>query len=177
MKKFSFKDNKLLIVVGTLSVITLMAVIYAAFTGQLTINGTANVRDSKWDIHIVEEGQLDPTNITGSAKVLTKPTASTNSISDFALSLTTPGDSISFTFDVVNDGNYNAKITSIDIDTSECTGTDSVSNTNVCSHIHYYLNYDSGASVQVGDTLYAKETNTMKVTLTYDSFNLFPFLS
>lgn len=149
-----------------LSLVIVLALVYAGFTGQLEINGNAVNRQSKWDIHFENLSNITTTH---TAKALTQPRiSSATSISDYNVSLTTPGDSISFTFDVVNAGNYNAKITSIDIDTPECTGTDSVSNTNVCSHIHYYLNYDSGASVQVGDTLYAKETNKMKVTLIYD---------
>ena len=149
-----------------LSLVIVLALVYAGFTGQLEINGNAVNRQSKWDIHFENLSNITTTH---TAKALTQPRiSSSTSISDYNVSLTTPGDSISFTFDVINDGNYNAKITSIDIDTPECTGTDSVSNTNVCSHIHYYLNYDSGASVQVGDMLYAKETNKMKVTLIYD---------
>ena len=38
----------------------------------------------------------------------------------------------------------------------------------MCGNLSYTLTYEGGASVQTGDTLYAKETNTMKVTLTYD---------
>ncbi len=118
------------------------------------------------DIHFEN---LSTITTTHTAKALTQPRlASSTSIEDYSVSTTTSGDSISFTFDVVNEGNYNAKITSVSIGTPECTGTDSVSNSNVCGHLTYTLTYDNGASVQINDLVYAKETVTMKVTLTYD---------
>ena len=147
--------------------IILVTLVYAVFTGQLNIsNGSGVGRISKWDVHFEH---LSTITTTHTAKVLTQPRlASGASIEDYSVSVTSPGDTISFTVDVVNDGNYNAELTSVSVGTPSCTGTDATSNTNVCNHLHYSLTYDSGASVQVGDTLYAKETNTMKVTLTYD---------
>ncbi len=147
--------------------IILVTLVYAAFTGQLNIsNGSGVGRISKWDVHFEH---LSTISTIHTAKVLTQPRlASGASIDNYSVSVTSPGDTISFTVDVVNEGNYNAVLTSVSVGTPSCTGTDATSNTNVCNHLHYSLTYDNGATVQVGDTLYAKETNTMKVTLTYD---------
>ena len=179
MKKFSFKDNKLLIAISSLSVITLIVIIYAAFTGQLNINGTANVRDSKWDIHIVESGQLEPSNtLSSSAKVLTKPTASNLSISDFNLSLTTPGDYIEYTFHVVNDGDYDATLSDLDKAGVTCTANGSTSDSEavkVCEKLEYTLKYDNGSDVAEGDTILSKQTQTMVLTIKYQEFDD-PFL-
>ena len=153
-------------IVGALSIVMLIGLIYAAFTGQLNIAGSGVSRISKWDIHFEN---LSTITTSHTAKVLAQPRlASGTSIVDYSVSVTSPGDTISFTVDVVNEGNYNAEITSVSVSTPSCSGDDSTSNNNVCNHLHYSLTYDSGASVQVGDTLYAKETNKMKVTLTYD---------
>ena len=169
------KNNKLLIAIGTLSVIILMAIIYAAFTGQLNINGTANVRDSKWDIHIVESGQLEPSNtLSSSAKVLTKPTVSGLSISDFALSLTTPGDYIEYTFHVINDGDYDAILSDLDKAGVTCTANGSTSDpeaVKVCDKLEYTLKYDGGADVTEGDTILSKQTQTMVLTIKYQEFD------
>ena len=175
MKKLSFKNNKLPITIGTLSVITLMAIIYAVFTGTLNINGTANVRDSKWDIHIVESGQLEPSNtLSSSAKVLTKPTASGLSISNFNLSLTTPGDYIEYTFHVVNEGDYDATLTDLDKTGIVCTANGSTSDpeaVKVCDKLEYTLKYAGGADVAEGDTLLSKQTQTMVLKIKYQDFN------
>ena len=169
------KNNKIAIAIGTLSVITLMAIIYAAFTGQLNINGTANVRDSVWDIHIVESGQLEPSNtLSSSAKVLTKPTVSGLSISDFNLSLTTPGDYIEYTFHVINDGDYDATLTDLDKDGVVCTANGSTSDPEaikVCNKLEYTLKYDNGSDVAEGDTLLSKQTQTMVLKIKYQEFN------
>ena len=169
------KNNKLLIAIGSLSVITLMAIIYAAFTGQLNINGTANVRDSVWDIHIVESGQLEPSNtLSSSAKVLTKPTVSGLSISDFNLSLTTPGDYIEYTFHVVNDGDYDATLSDLDKDGVVCTANGSTSDpeaVKVCNKLEYTLKYEGGADVAEGDTILSKQTQTMVLKIKYQDFN------
>ncbi len=164
------RNNYKMYIIGSiiLSVIALTGLIYAAFTGQLNIRGTSVNRHSKWDVHFEN---LSTITTTHTAKVLDNKEPKIGddllSITDYDVSLTTPGDSISFTFDVVNEGNYNAKITAINIDTPECTGSDETSNNNVCNNITYTLTQASGSSVNVNDVIYAKDHLTLKVTLTY----------
>ena len=167
-----YSKNRMKIMIGAftgLGVILLVTLIYAAFTRQLNISGTSVNRKSKFDIHFEE---LSTITTTGTAKALTQPRiASPTSIEDYSVSETSPGDTISFTFKVVNDGNYNASISSLSVGTPECSGTDSTSNSNVCSKLTYTLTYENGSSVQTGDILNAKDNVTMKMTLTYQEFN------
>ena len=166
-KRRSF--NVLLAGIVTLSVIVLFALIYAAFTQQLTISGDTTARKSKWDIHFQN---LSNISTYQTAKVLSQPNIKNNdttTIENYSVSVTSPGDYITFTFNVINNGNYDARITSVSLSTPSCTGTDSTSNTNVCNHIHYYLIYDTGATVQTNDVILAKETQTMQVKLEYDN--------
>ena len=152
-----------------LSLVIVLALVYAGFTGELNINGMSVQRSSTWDIYFEN---LSSITTTGSAKVLSQPSLDgPTTIEDYSVSTTSPGDSISFTFKVVNDGNYNASISSLSIGTPTCTGTDSTSNTNVCGKLSYTLTYENGASVQANDILYAKDYQIMKVTLTYAEFN------
>ncbi len=149
--------------------VIVIALVYAGFTGQLNISSQNVVgRKSNWDIHFEH---LSNVTTNGTAKVLGQPTLDSNdptSVEDYSVSFTSPGDYITFTVDVVNNGNYNASITSVSVPTPQCSSVDTTSAVNMCNHIHYYLTYDNGAAVQVGDTLYAKETNTIKVKLEYD---------
>ena len=161
--------NVLMIAVVTLSLVIIVSLVYAGFTGQLNITGTAVQRTSNWDIHFEN---LSNITTTGSAKVLSQPALDgTTTIEDYSVSTTSPGDTISFTFKVVNDGNYNASISSVSVGTPQCTGTDTTSNTNVCGKLSYTLTYENGATVQTGDVLYAKDYAVMKVTLTYADFS------
>ncbi len=160
-----------IITVGIISfgVVALIGLIYAAFTGQLNITGTSVQRRSTWDIHFENLASI---STTGSAKVLSEPSLNgTTSIDDYSVSTTSPGDKISFTFKVVNDGNYDAEISSINIGTPTCTGTDETSNTNVCNKLTYTLTDENGASINVGDKLLAKDSKVMKVTLLYQNFS------
>ena len=159
----------LMIGVITLSLVIIISLVYAGFTGQLNITGVTTARQSKWDIHFEN---LSSITTTGSAKVLSQPELDgTTTIEDYDATVTSPGDTISFTFRVVNEGNYNASISSVSVGTPQCSGTDSTSNGNVCSKLSYTLTYEGGATVQTGDVLGAKDSITMKITLTYAEFN------
>ena len=168
------KDVKL--VTGAIVIIMIaiiISLVYAVFTGQLNITGSAVNRQSKWDIHFENVSNI---TTTGTAKVLNnhEPVINSNNrteIQDYEVSLTSPKDSISFTFDVVNDGNYNAKITTIDIETPECSSTDTISATNMCNNLTYTLTYDSGATVQTNDIIYVKDKISLKVTLTFNEIS------
>ena len=90
------------------------------------------------------------------------------------MSLTTPGDSVTYKFEVVNDGTFDAKISSVTIPTPVCTGSGEskvTDETNICSNLSYTLTYDdeNNTPVLLNDTLNAGETKNMKLTLTYSA--------
>lgn len=110
-------NHKNAIIGGLLAVVFIMAVGYAAFAQQLTINGTANIT-SNWDVH------FDPSYATGGANAATAivthtgtliggSTASTaptgtltydanNTTATISVSLTQPGDYVTFTLRPTN---------------------------------------------------------------------------
>ena len=171
-----YKRNNMKIMIGAfigLGTIMLVTLIYATFTGQLNINGSAVGRESKWDIHFENVSSI---TTSGTSKVLNshQPVINSNNptqIQDYEVSLTSPSDTISFTFDVVNDGNYNAKITSVNVGTPQCTSTDSVSAVNMCNNLTYSITYASGASIQINDVVNAKDKVSMKVMLTFNDIS------
>ena len=94
-----------------LAVVFVMAVGYAAFAQQLTINGSAEIT-SKWDVHM-EDGSYEPTSTMG-----TNPTGSLTVeegglTATFSVNLTSPGDYMTFTIPVVNKGTIDAKLSGI----------------------------------------------------------------
>ncbi len=99
--------------IKTLSLVALivavlgLTVAFATLSKTLTINGTASVDAAQWDIHF--ENLSEP-KITGAAEVLEAPTLTNDSFMGLNVKLTKPGDSVTYTFDIVNKGTIAAKI-------------------------------------------------------------------
>ena len=150
---------------------------FATFTETLRIEGSATVQTSTWKVKFTN---LSAPTLLGTATVVTAPTINTNdtTISTYDVKLSKPGDSVSYTFDVVNTGTYNAKLTSITIPTPTCTGkaeTESATTdaANVCKHLTYTLTYADGTSLAENDALEASTgVAHMKLTLTYTSHDV-----
>ena len=150
---------------------------FATFTETLKIEGSATVQTSTWKVKFTN---LSSPTLNGTAAVVTAPTINTNdtTISTYDVKLIKPGDSVSYTFDVVNTGTYNAKLTSITIPTPTCTGkaeTESATTdaANVCKHLTYTLTYANGTSLAENDALEASTgVAHMKLTLTYTSHDV-----
>ncbi len=169
----SERQTKILSVIAILLAVGGLSIGFAALSQDLTIGGTADVKGSSWDVHFEN---LQNTATLGDAVVNTAPTiaASTTHIGDFDISLTSPLDSVTYTFDVVNDGTFEAKISSLVIPTPTCTGTaldptqQTADATNVCDNITYTLTYADDTSLNVNDVLAANGgTVSMKLTLAY----------
>ena len=166
-------NNKKFTVTIALVAIALVAVVgigVAAFTTTITVNGTGNVNSSSWEIKFQN---LSAVTKTGTAKVITAPTLTSTHIGDYAVDFTTPGDSVSYTFEVINNGTFDAELSSISLGSPKCTGTGTTANTdatNVCKYVTYTLTYSNGTALATGDKLAAGAKKTLKLTLTYKDF-------
>ncbi len=162
------KDKKLVFgILALLVSIVAVSISYATFTQNLNINGVANVQASNWSVHFAN---LTNGVRNGTAVEQTAPTIKSGqtSIGDYAVTFYSPGDSITYTFDVVNDGDYDAKISVLTKGTPTCTGSDSTSNTNVCNNLEYTLTYTAGGqAVAQNDALRKNETKNMTLVLRY----------
>lgn len=170
--------SKNYVVFGILAlVVSLVAVslAYAGFSQTLNINGTATVKSVSWDVHF---SNLSSPTLVGTAKVTTAPTIKNNSttIGDYAVELYSPGDSITYTFDVENAGNFNAKLTGLTVGTPTCSGPTNAST--VCGYIKYELYDVTGTQKKLtaadNSVVTAKSGSTngkrsYKLVLSYDS--------
>lgn len=147
---------------------------YSAMSTTLNINGTATMQTSKWSIKFAN---LSEPAITGDADVVTAPTLTNTAIQTYSVKLTKPGDSVKYTFDVINGSeDMDAIIGTFTKNTPVCTGSgdnaESDANT-VCSNLVYTLQYSAGSiDVQQGDTLDAGETRSMTLTIGYEGTTL-----
>ena len=170
MNHLKDKDLKIYIMIALAIIVLIVGVGYAFFSTTLIISGRVTTRKSSWSIKFANLSDAILYNTqygsqSGAIEVV-KPEINGNDtvISNFEAIFTNPGDTISYQFDVVNSGTFNAEISSFKLPTPVCTGTGDNATTdakNVCNHLVYTLKF--------GDKLMTQENNTkrMVLTLTY----------
>lgn len=182
------KDRKIkfLSIAALLVAVLGLTIAFAALSQTLTINGSAAVDTASWDIHF-EKTSGKETEVKGAA-TFTEPTLSGTKIENFSATLTKPGDSVTYYFDIVNKGTVDAQIENYDFPTalvdckannnkySYCMNFDfnsdgdinAVDITTYFSLFNYSLKYaDTDKSVTRSDTIYAGETKHMKLIVEY----------
>lgn len=133
-----------------LALIAAIGIVYAAYSQSLTINGAATVKANSWKIKFANLGSA---TLTGEAQELTAPTINTNdtNIGDYSVILSKPGDKIKYTFDIVNEGTFDAITTTLFTPTNlTCTGTGETAEedaANVCKHLKYNFNIPGSAMI------------------------------
>lgn len=142
---------------------------YASFSQILSIDGDATVEKSSWKINF---DNLSSAILTGTAEEVSHPSVSSDGteISSYNVNFTTPGDSVTYTFDVVNSGTFDAVLSSISIPVPVCTGSgENAPNdaSNVCNHLVYSLTYSDDSVIKENDTLSKDTSKSLKLTLTY----------
>ena len=167
------KDDKkvlygLVVLALVLSVVGI-SIGFAAMSTDLTINGSAEVVPASWDIKFKD---LSSPTITGDAEVTTAPTITSDThIGNYAVKLTKPGDSVTYTFKVANDGTIDALLTNFIKATPTFTGTGATAAadaTIVQNNFVYTITYsDDTAITKNTDELDAGDYKTVKLVVGY----------
>ena len=144
-----------------------ITVAYAALTQQLKIEGTATVKASTWDIHFnnMSNGAATGYATLPEAGKLAIENGNTTTISGNIGTLKAPGDSITYTFDIVNAGDINASITNVTTPTLTCKIGENPETT-VCNNLEYSIKYSDGNAISVGDDLAKGATKPVTLTIT-----------
>ena len=166
-----------------------LTVAFAALSQTLTINGSAAVDAASWDIYF-EKTSGKETEVKGAA-TFTEPTLSGTTIENFSATLTKPGDSVTYYFDIVNNGTVDAVVSSYDFSYgyTKCIGiveadagwndckawdldnngtinvNDKAKHMELFDYNIYYV--DGGKKLARKDTLNAGETKHMKLVIEY----------
>ena len=169
MQRGKNKDWKLAMIALLIVSSVAITIGYASFSQILTINGEATVEKSTWKIGFEN---LSSAILVGTAEEVTHPSISSGGtdIGSYNVNFTTPGDSVSYTFDVVNSGTFDAKLSSITIRVPVCTGSGdnaAADAANVCNHLVYTLTYSDGTVINENDTLNKQTSRSLKLTLIY----------
>ena len=141
-----YMKSKKIIMITMCCLICVMAIGYAAFATNLTINGTANIT-STWKVLFTKIEEVSKT----SGVTITKVPTAEGTNATFNVDLKSPGDKIIYKITVANQGTLDAIIN--DITASE-TGSDA---------IEFEI-----SGIKKGDKLAKSATTTFNVTISYD---------
>ena len=143
---------------------------FAAMSTELKIEGQAEVVPATWKIKF---DNVSAATTTGGAIIVKAPTITGGThLGNYDVKLTKPGDSVVYTFDVVNEGTIDAELTSYTFATPTITGTGTNATADaelVQSNLVYTLTYSDGSAIGVNNTLNAGQTKTLKLTIAYAS--------
>jgi len=181
------KDIKIPIIVALVIAIVSLGVAFAAFNSSLFINGNGIIESSKWEI-VFEGLDSEHPDVLGSptipvgtgGTVVTAPTIKNNSteISNFVVTLTSPGDSITYNFKIHNRGDYAASVTSVVKNSGIYLTSDTSKRTselNTLNNIEYKLYYTE-SNLDVGndiekDCLAPGEEELVSLRIVFSSSN------
>ena len=150
------KNRRKNIVLFLFIILCSLGIGYAFLRTELSINGTADFLDARWDIHfaniVVNPNSVELSTGNTAATISTSTTEVT-----YAVTLKEPGDFYEFTVDAVNSGSIDAMIDTI---SSKMGG---VEITTLPAYMEYYVTYSDGISLAPNQYLKAGETETYKV--------------
>ena len=155
----------ILVLVGCIS----SSIVFAAVTSRLKIDGYAYIANAKWSVKFIN---LEDAILSGSTEEIRKPTIQSNStsIGSFDVKFKEPNDSITYYFEIINDGDLNAKLSSITMPIPSCIGSgDNKANDEllVCANLKYQLTYADGSSINVDDELARGTKKKIKLFMQY----------
>ena len=176
------RTKNILLAVLLVAVVTL-TIAYAALTATLTINSQAVVggQDTNWKVKFVKRSasQSAICTATGTAAVTHDATLTDTLISGLVATFKAPGDSVTCTFSVTNEGQIPAKLSSFVLGNTSLTYTGSgddktADETLVTGKIQYSVTYDgdtdyASAQPATDNTLPVGTTRPVKLTMTYPS--------
>ena len=144
-QRFNTKQRNY-IILGLCSILLVMAAGYAAFRTQLTINGTSNI-SSEWKVLITD---IQSSVLAGEATDAEEP-SHTETTATFKTNLVSPGDSMQYDITVENQGDIDAVLESIDVNTSD----------------NEAILFET-TGIKRGDKLLPDESDILTVTVTYN---------
>ena len=150
--------TKALVIVVMLIVVAGLTVAFASLSSVLNIKGTAYLDAAKWGIkfeNLSEPVKTGTASVTGTATIEETKSAEIN---DINVNLSTPGDKVVYSVDLVNEGTINAKI-------------DKIEKTELTSEQQKYLTFKvtdkDYNEISKGDILSSGETKKLIITIEF----------
>ena len=157
--------NKNILIGALLAVVFVMAVGYAAFAQQLTINGSAEI-SSRWDVHMTQVGASATPTFTNNTTTGGTVTVNEGGLTaTFSATLISPGDKVTFVVPIENTGTLDARLNEITLssDTDGMQISDLVATTQD-GNIRYTVTSPGSATL-------VKDNGTAQVTVVAEFVN------
>ena len=161
------KNAKYIFLVG---LVCFISIGYAYLTANLNMTGTTTIANSRWDIHFDDtnvtnmSASVEPLNVSSNittAKPIIKGT--NNQELEYEVRLNQPGDVYEFTADIINNGEIDAELKSIETKIKINDNDEVLLTNNLPSYLDYSVTYSDNDSIDPGDRLDAGDTKTIKV--------------
>lgn len=157
MRKDSNKKSKNIVVAAIILLLLVAITIgYAGLSTTLNINGNTSISKVEWNIHFenlnVTDGSvtaITPASITGDKQT----------VINYGVNFSMPGDYYEFTVDVVNDGTLDAVITDV---------VKAGLNVENEQYLNYEVTYLNGNAISKNQELRVGEKETYKVRVEFD---------
>ena len=163
-RKFRFNKKRSYFFIFLFLLVCSVGLGYAAISTTLSIDGSAEFKDARWIVY------FDNLNVTTGSITATTPASITNTTTvSFGVKLDNPGDFYEFTVDVVNGGNMNAMIDSVNV-LPELTAAQQ-------NYLRYTFTYSNGVPLAQYQKLDVGDTETILVRFEYlenDDTSLYP---
>ena len=165
MSNDKFKNAILIILAVCLIGIT---VAYATLSQNLNINGVAKVSKTSWNIHFTNVLTPKAEGYAEGGKATLNSDSTVLTVSEGILKV--PGDTITYVFDVINEGDLDAEVETVLTTIDSCKASDNTTDvTMYCDKIKYDLVYqDTKEAVKKEDQLLKGESKTLNLVIIYD---------
>lgn len=162
MKKNNDKDRRynIIIILTLLVSIIAISIGYAAYNSLLNIDTKVYLKGKDW---LIKFDNLSTPTLTGAAKVIGEPII-TNSNITLDVSFERANDSVVYTFDVLNSGSIDAKLSTEPI----VTGIP----TNELENVTYTITYNDGSKININDELNAGQRRKIKISILFTGKSL-----
>ena len=157
------EEKKSILLIVLIVILVSMTIAYAALSTTLSIAGTAQVSQTTWDIHFANfENESPATTSLGETNtgVLKSVTTNATKIENLKVDLKKPGDKIVYTFDIINSGTVDAKL-------SLFNKTITCESDNTCSYATYTVTcLDENNQNALVQGSYLQKNKSINCTLT-----------
>ena len=147
MRRSFNKAQRNYVIIGLCMILVIMGVGYAAFQSQLKISGTSNISSN----FLVRITDIQSTVLNGQASDAITPTY-TDTTATFHTNLVSPGDAMRYDITVANEGNIDAVLDSIEVN----TGSNDA------------ITFET-SGIKEGDALLKSTTDVLTVIVRYNS--------
>ncbi len=142
---------------------------YAALQQVLEITSTTKVQSSNstWNVHFEEAAGVEASPVTTGEAIAGNMNLQTTTITIDEIVLKVNGDSVTYYFKVVNDGQVPAELSTITEKTPQLSGDNTF--TSLPNTYTYNLTYKDGRTINEGDTIEPSNEEELKLVLSLDT--------